>query len=72
MSDPVHPEDFCRRCARTNINWYTDNDLFNEALGYQGVDPIWGGILCPQCFVALSPLDTHWKLVPVERLEAEQ
>lgn len=62
-----HPEDFCHRCGRSNIVWWVDSDLFNEAIGPEGIDPEWRGIVCPQCFVELSPLDTVWRLVPRER-----
>lgn len=68
MIDPDHPEAYCHRCWRPNISWWTDSDLFNAALGADGVDPEWGGVLCPQCFVELCPLDTSWKLTPQERL----
>lgn len=63
-----HPEDFCHRCGRPNISWWTDSDLFNEAIGQpDGIDPEWRGIICPPCFVELSPLDTSWQLLPRER-----
>ena len=57
-----HPEDYCHRCGRSNICWYTASTLWNEAV------PLVSPILCPQCFVAawetVTGLSPAWALVP--------
>jgi hypothetical protein len=60
-----HPEKYCHRCGRPNINWYADSAIWNEVHGGSG--PIW----CPACFARAYEQTTarrvSWRLAPVEK-----
>lgn len=60
-----HPEDYCHRCGRRNISWYTDSAVWNQVHGGSG--PIW----CPVCFVTAyeqtTGLRPSWRLAPADR-----
>lgn len=57
-----HPEDFCHRCGRSNIVWFTNSEFWNVAV------PKVTEILCPQCFVTAHEDATGrshaWELIP--------
>ncbi len=48
-----HPEHKCQRCGGRNINWYANNNLWNEVNGSPN------GILCPICFAEMA--EAKWK-----------
>lgn len=74
-----HPEDYCHRCGRPNINWFVDSALWNEAIripdnseiGYRIREGFPDSeITCPQCFVKTYEAETStcvvWELKAVE------
>lgn len=57
-----HPEDYCHHCGGRNMEWHTDNEIWNELT--RGEDKEIPGIICPLC---LDELDrekrkdgSHW------------
>lgn len=42
-----HPEDYCHRCGRPNVDsWYVDPELWRQAVSQGDLYTV----LCPQCF----------------------
>lgn len=62
-----HPENFCGRCGRANVVWFTPNHIWNQAVPE-------GGILCPVCFIRAAEavgFDTvAWSIEPNVELPA--
>lgn len=59
-----HPERFCHRCGRRNINWYVESSFWNDAVAGPGRGVV--SILCPVCFVeqheAATGLHIIWEV----------
>ena len=64
IGDKEHPENWCHLCGGKNINWYADNDLWNEVIP-SDMKPS-SQIICPICFVKLAEkkgiILTAWRL----------
>lgn len=60
-----HPEDYCDLCGRSNVIWFTDNDLWNAVMEvnyYRGI------IVCPICFIKEAErqgVDKVWKVITI-------
>jgi hypothetical protein len=50
-----HPETYCHRCGRRNVqSWTAPSNLWNEAVGSEG------DIICPPCLDQMSARSRHW------------
>lgn len=62
-----HPEDFCHRCGRPNMHWWTDADEW--VLATRNLERGVVAILCPSCFGELWAAESglpmrHWHITP--------
>lgn len=46
-----HPEDICHACGGDNPRWHADPEQWYQAMDVRDTDA--GGIVCPNCFIAL-------------------
>jgi hypothetical protein len=60
LDDEVRPwrpsdgDSRCQECGHTYVPWFTDNWLWNHAVGGPTCTSDPGGYLCPRCFMVLA------------------